>query len=79
MSMRDNVSSKKWCSSLEYIAVVRTLVAEFLSHPAGAVESGLGNTFNFVRFMISDRPSAVVTGGGGGVGWQVVLSVYQAP
>ena len=26
----------------------------------------MGNTCNFVRFTISDRPSAVVAGGGGG-------------
>ena len=66
MSMHDNVSSKKWCSSLEYTTAARALVAEFLSHPASAVESGLGNTCNFIWFMISDRPSAVVTDGGGG-------------
>ena len=68
MSMHDNVSSKKWCSSLEYTAAARTLVAEFLSHPASTVESGLGKTCNFVRFMISNCPSAVVASGGGGGG-----------
>ena len=68
MSMHDNVLSKKWCSSLEYTAAARTLVDEFLSHPASAVESGLSNTFNFVRFTISDHPSAVVASGGGGGG-----------
>ena len=68
MSMRDKVSSKKWCSSLEYTTAARTLVAEFLPHPASAVELGLGNTCNFVQFIISDRPSAVVASGGEGVG-----------
>ena len=68
MSMHDKVSSKKWCSSLEYTTAVRTLVVEFFSHPAGAVQLGLGNTCNFVQFMISNHPSAVVAGGGGGVG-----------
>ena len=57
--------------------MARTLVAEFLSHPASAVESGLGNTFNFVWFMISDHPSAVVAGGGGGGG--VASGVISLP
>ena len=68
MSIRDKVLTKKWCSSLEYTVVVRTRVAEFFSHPASAVESGLGNTCNFIHFMISDHPSAVVASDGGGVG-----------
>ena len=77
MSMRDNVSSKKWCSSLECTTATRTLVAEFLSHPASAVELGLGNTFNFVWFTISNHPSAVVAGGGGGGG--VAIGVISLP
>ena len=77
MSMHDNVSSKKWCSSLEYTTAARTLVAEFLSHPASAVELGLGNTFNFVLFTISNHPSAVVASCGGGEG--AVRSAISLP
>ena len=52
-------------------------LSEFLSHPASAVESGLGNTFNFVWFTISNHPSAVVASGGGGDG--VASGVISLP
>ena len=66
--MHDNVSSKKWCSSLEYTTAARTLVAQFLSQAASAGELASGKTLNLVFLTISDQPSVVVAGVGGGLG-----------
>ena len=68
MSARNSVLSKYLCSNFMYVAVASTLVAEFLSTLASAVDFGFGRTLLFVKFIISSHPCAVVCSGcdGGG-------------
>ena len=66
MSAWDNVVSKYLCSSFVYVATASTLVAEFLSTLASAVEFGFGRTLLFVKFIISSHPCAVICSGCGG-------------
>ena len=68
MSARDSVLSKYLYSNFVYVAAASTLVAEFLSTLASAVEFGFGRTLLFVKFIICSRPCAVVCSGCGGGG-----------
>ena len=43
-------------------------MAQFLSQLNNALESGLGSTWNFVKFIISERPKAVLACGCSGSG-----------
>ena len=68
MSARDSVLLKYLCLSFVYAAAASTLIAEFLSTLASAVEPGFRSTLPFVKLIISAHPWAVVSSGCGGCG-----------
>ena len=68
MSAHNSVLLKYLCSNFVYVAGANTLVAEFLSTLASAVEFGFGRTLLFVKYIISSHPCTVVCSGCGGGG-----------